>query len=280
MVVVAIGAIAETVAVALTPARAGNVTAAFWPTVTDPMSASAMFAVTVIFDTSAMVANPDVVVLVPDAAAEELLPPDVFEPTEPFTATTSPAIGEVSVAPARFASAVARAFDALLTCDCAELTCASAFAVVWAAVWLLDGLVGAGLSRLVLASASCASASFNWACAALTAFCSVVEFSVASVAPAATVWPTATDTLAIVPETGNAAVASLTGAIDPLAVTVLLTTPLCTVPVSWVPLTADAGGGLMTKYAPTTAATTTTANDVLTTTGRVNLMCRNWTDKL
>ena len=49
-----------------------------------------------------------------------------------------------------------------------------------------------------------------------------------------TVWPRETFTDAITPETAKELVCSVTGAVDPVAVMVLLTTPCCTVEVSWV----------------------------------------------
>ena len=60
--------------------------------------------------------------------------------------------------------------------------------------------------------------------------------------PAVTVWPTATSTVAIVPVTAKLALTSRTGEIDPLALTVWLTVPCCTVEVSWVPVSEPAAG--------------------------------------
>ncbi len=104
------GAIALTFAVAVVPLTDGKVIVAASPTVTVAMSASATFAVTVMAVTSAMVAN------------VEAVPP---------MATTSPVIGAVSVASARFDFAVATASDAVLTVDCAELTCCFAELTCW-----------------------------------------------------------------------------------------------------------------------------------------------------
>ena len=79
-----------------------------------------------------------------------------------------------------------------------------------------------------------------------------------------TVWPSVTSTLATVPDAWKDAVTSRAAATEPVAVIVLLTVPCCTVEVSWVEPEADeAVGGLMTKYAPTIAATTMTPREEL-----------------
>lgn len=140
MLLVAVGAIAVTLAAALTPVIAGKVTFATWPTVTEAMSASAMFAVTVMAETSAIVTKPEELPddedepvdddPEPDAPAPDDPDPEPDEPddpdapdeppTVPFTATTSPAIGAVRVVAERFDLAVASASRAEFTWACAD----------------------------------------------------------------------------------------------------------------------------------------------------------------
>lgn len=96
-----------------------------------------MLADTVIAETSAIVANPEDAELAldeleleagelaPDPEAPELLPydaPETLCPTDPFTATTRPAMGAVSVAAFRFVMAVFTAAVADVTWFCAEAT--------------------------------------------------------------------------------------------------------------------------------------------------------------
>ena len=111
LLAVAVGAIAVTVAVAFRPVMAGKVIVAFWPTLTEVMSASAMFAVTVMAETSAIVTKPEEAAEapVPEAPLVELpedtepVPPAVLLPTTPFAPMMRPAIGAFRVAAARSA---------------------------------------------------------------------------------------------------------------------------------------------------------------------------------
>ena len=64
---------AVTFAVAVVPVSAGKVMVAAWPTVTLAMSASAMFAVTMYDETSAMVTKAELLALL---ALDELAPPE------------------------------------------------------------------------------------------------------------------------------------------------------------------------------------------------------------
>jgi hypothetical protein len=112
LLVVPVGAIAVTFAVAVTPGNAGKVTVADWPTVTEARSASATLAETVMDDTFAIVTNPVLVEVdvEPDVEVEVEDAPEVVDeadplddalldcPTVPFTAVTRPAIGAVSFA--------------------------------------------------------------------------------------------------------------------------------------------------------------------------------------
>src|SRR5450830_1370870 len=123
LLVVAVGALAVTVASAVSPGTAGKVTTAFWPTVTEAMSASAMLAVTVMAEASAIVAKPDeedevadddpVPAEDDDAALDE--PDPVPWPTAPLTAITRPAIGAVSVVAARLVSSLASDWESVVT---------------------------------------------------------------------------------------------------------------------------------------------------------------------
>ena len=118
LLVVAVGAIAVTVASAVCPGTAGKVTTAFWPTVTEEISASAMLALTVMAEILAIVAklDPELVEDVPLAAvalADSVVddddePEPTVCPTDSPRAITTPAIGAVSVALARFVSSLAR----------------------------------------------------------------------------------------------------------------------------------------------------------------------------
>ena len=90
--------------------------------------------------------------------------------------------------------------------------------------------------------------------------------------PFFTVSPTATRTDLMVPETVNEELTSRRGAMDPLAVMVLLTAPCWTVPVSWVAVALCAEIGFAIKYTPVAAARMTTASAVLMTAGRESFM--------
>jgi hypothetical protein len=127
--------------------------------------------------------------------------------------------------------AVARASVASETLDCSEVTCCCA-----ELVWLLPpaaALAEAAL-RLLFALLSCAFAAVSEFAALVTAAVSAVGSRVPITWPAVTVAPSEVVTVAIVPGTAKDAVTSLTGAIEPLAVMVLLTAPCFTVDVSWV----------------------------------------------
>ena len=82
-------------------------------------------------------------------------------------------------------------------------------------------------------------------------------------------------TVAMVPATANDTANSFTGATDPLAVIVLLTTPCCTVVVSFIAALPDAARGSIRKRAAMIAATMTTANETLITTGLRMVMTKN-----
>jgi hypothetical protein len=248
-----------------------------------------------------MVINPeDVVVDDASPAAEELEPDDVVPPTSPLTATTSPLMGAVRVAEPMAASAsiaasvaVSTLSSAELICDLAEVTACVACDVsvelelepldpldppaadsVLAVAALAAFAVAVASSLFAVVRAEFASASSVLASARVlyASVCASTRSSVRRVpmtSPAVTVEPSATFTVAMVPETANDALTSRAAAMDPLAVMVLLTAPCCTVPVSCVASTLLAAlTGLMTKKAPVPAARITTARVVLTTRGR------------
>jgi hypothetical protein len=236
------------------------------------MSASAIAAVTVIDETSAIVTKPELEVVevvlaaepvdaAPDAADpveleedELLLLPEV-EPTEPLTAVTSPVMGAVRVAAAMFAWSLVTVWVsvvtwswAVYTCDCAlEIELADGVEVV---VWPFIPVVVVGVfaeASAELARTSCALAWVSWVSSLLSVWVRSVVSRVPSTWPAVTVWPSPTLTVAIVPETAKEGETSLTGAIDPLAVMVVLTVPCCTVEVSWVAVLAEDLMGLRKK---------------------------------
>lgn len=235
MLAVATGETALTFAAAVTPLRAGKVTDAAWPTLTEAISASAMFAVIVICATFAMVAKLVLVlllVLLPALVVAELAlpedPPLVLAPTEPSTATTRPAIGAKSVEESRLDWAVATALIASVTDDWAEMTCCLA-ELVWL---LLPPLPDVSAAAEVLASESEERALARLVFVLVSALERSVVSRVPRTSPAATVAPRVVLTVAITPETAKDAATVLTAAIDPLAVTLLDTVPASTVPVS------------------------------------------------
>jgi hypothetical protein len=287
---------AVTVAVELAPVIAGKVILAAWPTLTSAMSASAIAAVTVYFEVSAIVMKPDededdddeldapldpLDPLDPpdDDPPDELDdPPAALPPTSPFTAMTSPAIGATSVASARFSLAVVKAVAAESTASRAELTCWFAELTLlapWEPPEEPDPLaaLASALAREVRASARLLFARLSAVCAFVTAVCRSVVVRVPSTCPAVTVAPRATPTVAIVPEVANEAFTSWRGEIEPVAVIELLTVPCCTVPVSWVvAATVFAEKGLKMSSTLAPAMTMTAANAVLMTTGRESFM--------
>ena len=231
LLAVATGETALTFAAAVTPLRAGKVTDAAWPTLTEAISASAMFAVIVICATFAMVAKL-VLVLLPALVVAELElpedPPFVLAPTEPSTATTRPAIGAKSVEESRLDWAVATALIASVTDDWAEMTCCFT-ELVWL---LLPPLPDVSAAAEVLASESEERALARLVFVLVSALARSVVSRVPRTSPAATVAPRVVLTVAITPETAKDAATVLTAAIDPLAVTLLDTVPASTVPVS------------------------------------------------
>ncbi len=189
-----------------------------------------MLAVTVSAVMSAMVAKPELDVeleldaeLEPDPEPplpdpDDEPPPEDEPPTTPLRATTRPLMGDVRVALARFASAVARVFSALVTFDWAESTCDFAEVVLPPGEFWASAYAWLALESEALALVTPADAVF-------TACCSVAGLRVPSTCPAVTVAPSEVFTVAMVPETANDALTSLTGAIEPVAVIVLLTVP-------------------------------------------------------
>ncbi len=282
---VPVGAIAVTVAFDDAPVMAGNVTVAAWPTLTSAMSASAMAAVTVNFETSAIVmkAEDDVDELVDELPVppvpvppvepvplelllDELLPPDTVSPTWPFTATTRPAMGDVSVAFASASSALVSVVWAVATVDSCEKTCCCACTT------LCPGEAAACASA-VRSSARMVLSWLRFVFALVTAVDRSAVCRVPSTSPAVTVAPSATLTVAIVPDAPNEASTSCTGAIVPDAVIVVDTAPCSTVPVSCVVAEAVvAANGWKTISAPAAAMTITAMSTVLITTGRENFM--------
>ncbi len=235
MLAVAVGAIAVTFAVAVALSSAGKVMEATWPTFTSAMSASAMDAVTVYEATLSMVMKllpedddvdddeeepDDDELLDPPLLAVEL-PPEVVAPTTPPTATTSPVTGDFSVAFARSSFAVVTAVWASSTASAAELTWSLAELICWVffgfALFALASDESA-FDRLLYARVSEVSA-------LVTAVSRSPFFRVPRTSPFLTVAPTATRTDEIVPDVPNETLSDDAGAMDPLAVMLVLTVP-------------------------------------------------------